>query len=155
MMQDFEMVMALGYRITWFGHHGNPHHHYSHCTRMYIPSGQKRPIKPARYHGMIHMWSAPFQPPLLSVVLNLVPELVRMAYSTISRHVWHHITATLSLHPPLLPSAHHYMHERAVRQRWWWQMMMIASTCTAKWQNKVPRKLAQYHWPPFNPSKPG
>ena len=88
MMQDFEMVMAPGlpHNLVWPPWQPTSPL-LSHHTRMYIQSGQKRPIKPARYYGMIHMWSAPFQPPLLSVVLNLVPELLRMAYSTIFRHV--------------------------------------------------------------------
>ena len=152
MMQDFEMVMPLGYRITWFGHHGNPHHPYSHCTRMYIPSGQKRPIKPAPYHGMIPHVVCPLSTSATICCTQFGPWTPMHG---ISYHLPPCLTPLLplSLHPPLLPSAHHHTDEGAVRQRWW-----------RRWRPHVYCKMAklgatdamrQYHWPPFNPSKPG
>jgi len=80
-----------GYHITWFGHHGNPHHPYSLITHACTYNLARKDL--LNQHHIIawfHMWSAPSQPPLLSVVLNLVPELLHMTYSTIFHHAWHH-----------------------------------------------------------------
>jgi len=54
MMQDFEMVMAPGlpHNLVWPPWQPTSPL-LSHRTRMYIQSGQKRPIKPAPYHCMI------------------------------------------------------------------------------------------------------
>ena len=118
MMQDFEMVMAPGlpHNLVW-----PPWQPASPLLSLHTHVYTLWPEKDLLNQHHIMAWFHVVCPLSTSATICCTQFGPWTPMHGISYHLPPRLTPLLplSLHPPLLPSAHHHTDEGAVRQRWW------------------------------------